>query len=183
MKGGQIGGFRGCVPRWSLGLSWGYYQALWECWRVSALIVHQHSKIAAFGFPCAIAFPRSFNKSVLRGFLGGLFGFIWSRCIFGWLVGFVGLVRLYACKVKRLRSEKRKPANLLDCFAPVFCWLALIALLALFASLVLVVWFACLGCVVGGFLSLWMIATKRKGKRFACPLFVGCGLVIRLLYV
>ena len=48
----------------------------WECLRASVLIVHQHTKIAAFGYPCAIAFPRCFNKSVLRAFLGGFFGFI-----------------------------------------------------------------------------------------------------------
>lgn len=42
----------------------------------SAQVVHQHSKIAHFRHFGATAFPRSFNKSVLRAFLGGLFGFI-----------------------------------------------------------------------------------------------------------
>ena len=45
-------GFRGRVPRWILGL-------VWELVGASALILHQHTKIAAFRFPCAIAFPRS----------------------------------------------------------------------------------------------------------------------------
>ena len=60
-KGGQIVGVRGCVPRWLLGLSW-------ELVGASALIVHQHTKIAHFRLFGAIAFPRSFNKSVLRAF-------------------------------------------------------------------------------------------------------------------
>lgn len=34
----------------------------------SALVVHQHTKIATFPFFGAIAFPRSFQISVLRGF-------------------------------------------------------------------------------------------------------------------
>ena len=50
------------------------------------------------------------------------------------------------------------------CFAPVVC-----------AGCV---FFVGLGCVVGVSFSLRMGATKRKGKRFACPLFVGCGLVL-----
>ena len=52
-----------------------------------------------------------------------------------------------------------------------FACIAFVALLLLF---VVVVW-----VVVGGSFSLRMIATKRKGKRFACPLFV----VVGLLYV
>ena len=34
------------------------------------------------------------------------------RCIFGCLVAFVGLVGLYACSVRRLRTEKRNAAYL-----------------------------------------------------------------------
>ena len=103
-KGGQIVGVRGCVPRWLLGL-------IWECLRASAPIVHYHTKIAHFRHFGAIASPRSFNKSVLRAFLGGFFGFIGARGIFGCLVAFVGLVGLYACSVRRLGSEKRKPCK------------------------------------------------------------------------
>ena len=58
----------------------------------SAQVVHYPTKIAAFRLFGAIAFLHPFNKSVLRAFLGGLFGFIGARCIFGWLVAFVGLV-------------------------------------------------------------------------------------------
>ena len=126
----------GCVPRWLLGASLGLFG---ECWRASALIVHQHSKIAALGLFGAIAFPRCSQISVLRAFLGGLFGFIGFACGFGCLVAFVALVGLYACSVRRLKSEKRKPAHFfrfrsfgflyrccfacLVCFAPVLCWL------------------------------------------------------------
>ena len=93
-------GFCGLCSLWLLGL-------VWEPVGASALILHQHTKIAAFLLFGAIAFPRSLQISVLRGFLGGLFGFIGARCIFGYLVGFVGLVGLYACNVRRLRSEKQ----------------------------------------------------------------------------
>ena len=141
------------------------FRLFWECWRASALMLHQHSKIARFLPFGAIAFPRSCNKSVLRGFLGGLFGFIGLRCIFGCLVAFVGLVGLYACRVKRLRSEKRKPAYFIGS-------LRLFRSYSLCASLV---WlrFACAGCVG---CRLWFVCcwwwfffpldgmTKRKGK-------------------
>ena len=52
--------------------------------------------------------------------------------------------------------------------------------LVVIASLLLfVLVMACGGCVVvGGFLSLRMIATKRGHTVLARPLFVGCGLVI-----
>ena len=104
-----------------LGGSWGLFGSRsglpWGFLGASALIVHQHTKITLFRLFGAIAFPRSFQISVLRGFLGGFFGFIGRGCIFDWLVAFVGLVGLYACSVRRLRSEKRKPANFLDCFA------------------------------------------------------------------
>ena len=58
----------------------------------SVQVVHQHTKIAHFRLFGAIAFARSFNKSVLRAFLGGLFGFMGARCIFDWFGAFVGLV-------------------------------------------------------------------------------------------
>ena len=96
-KVGKLWANRGCVPRWLLGAVRGFPRA-------SALIVHQHTKIAAFRLFGAIAFPRCLQKSVLRAFLGGLFGFIGFRCIFDWLVAFVGLVGLYACSVRRLRT-------------------------------------------------------------------------------
>ena len=48
------------------------FVALWElvgaCLGASALILHQHSKIAAFLPFGAIAFLHPFNKSVLRAF-------------------------------------------------------------------------------------------------------------------
>ena len=70
--------------------------------RASALVVRYPTKIAHFRPFGAIAFPRSFNKSVLRAFLGRFFGFIGRRCVFGWVGAFVGLVGLYACSVRRL---------------------------------------------------------------------------------
>ena len=97
----------------------------------SLQVVHQHAKIALFRLFGATAFPRSLHISVLRGFLGGFFGFIWLRCIFDWLVGFVGLVGLYACRVKRLRSEKRNAANFLGCFALAVALLWLVLCLSL----------------------------------------------------
>ena len=169
----------GCVPRWLLGL-------IWERLRASALIVHQHTEIAAFRLFGAIAFPRSFNKSVLRGFLGGFFGFMGARCIFGCLVAFVGLVGLYACNVRRLEIEKRNaaifvgfaPAMFVDCFALAVACVVFVASLALIA--LFLVFVGCVGCVVGGSFSLRMIATKRKGapRWRSLSLFVGCGLVI-----
>ena len=90
------------VPGACLGAGWGFPGA-------SALIVHQHTKIAYFRPFGAIAFLLCFNKSVLRHFLGGLFGFIGRGCIFGYLRAFAWLVGLYACNVRRLRTEKRKP--------------------------------------------------------------------------
>ena len=55
------------------------------------------------------------------------------------------------------------------------------ALAFVVASLVLIVSLLFfVGCVVGGFLSLRMIATKRKGEPLGLvlSLFVGCGLVL-----
>ena len=85
----------------------------------------------------------------------------------------MGLVGLYACNVRRLRTEKRKTiyfsALAVACIALVVVCLV-IASLVLFALLLCFVWFACLGCVVGGFLSLRMLATKRKGALCWCVL-------------
>ena len=69
------------LTRWANGgLAWLRSSVLsglvWELVGASALIVHQHTKIATFLPFGAIAFLHPFNKSVLRGFLGGLFGFI-----------------------------------------------------------------------------------------------------------
>ena len=126
----------------------------------SAQVVHQHTKIAPFRLFGAIAFLHPFNKSVLRGFLGGFFGFIGARCIFDWLVAFVGLVGLYACRVKRLESEKRKPANFLAlafaCIASLLFFVGF-ACAAWVALCVLLVVFSLLGCVGGGSFSLWTI--------------------------
>ena len=139
----------------------------------SALVVLHPCKFGLFGYPCAIAFLHPFNKSVLRGFLGGLFGFIGARCIFGWLVAFAWLVWLYACNVRRLRSEKRK--------RPYFCGLRSYVFISC----------GCFGCclscgycfapVLCGFLlGCWFFfpldgMTKRKGaiscvlsERFIC---------------
>ena len=101
---GQKGSICGASAAAFLGGSWELFGASLGFPWASVLIVHQHSKIAhllPFG---AIAFLDCFQISVLRAFLGGLFGFIGFRCIFGWLVAFVGLVGLYACRVKRLRT-------------------------------------------------------------------------------
>ena len=86
----------------------------------------------------------------------------------------MGLVGLYACNVRRLEVRKRKPANFLG-FAPVFLWDAALAFacIVFVASLLLFVCFACVACVGCGFLSLRMIATKRKGAPLlVLPLFV-----------
>ena len=166
-KGGQIVGVRGCVPRWLLGV-------IRECLRASALVVHYPTKSAYFANLGAIAFPRSFNKSVLRAFWGGLFGFIGARCVFDWVRCFAWLVRLYACRVKRLRTEKRIAANFFsscDCFCCLSCVLSC---------------GCCLGCfapVVCGFrLCCWWFffpsddCDKKKGRTvLARPLFVGYG--------
>ena len=106
-----------------------------------------------------------------------------ARCAFGCLVAFVGLVGLYACSVRRLRTEKRKPANLLNRFAPMFSALAVASCVVV----ALLLFFVCFDWVVGcGSFSLRMIATKRKGAPLlVLPLFVrglwAC--VMRLLIV
>ena len=159
-------GFCGCVPcgSWGLlgswsGLPWGFPE-----------VVRYPTKIAPFLPFGAIALPRSFQISVLRAFLGGLFGFMGLRCIFDCLVAFVWLVGLYACSVRRLRTEKRNPAILL-------------ALSALLACIALVVAFRGLSCgycfapVVCGFLlcccwfSFPLDKTKKERVCFALRLY------------
>ena len=55
------------------------------------------------------------------------------RCGFDCLVAFVGLVGLYACSVRRLRTEKRKAAHFLGfiCSLRLFCSCSLLASLSL----------------------------------------------------
>ena len=76
-------------------------------------------------------------------------------------MAFVGLVGLYACNVRRLRTEKRNAANFLDCFALAFSWIASLLLLLFVVCLVVasllffvLVVFSLLGWVVGGSFSL-----------------------------
>ena len=100
-----------------------------------------------------------------------------ARCVFGCLVAFVGLVGLYACRVKRLKSEKRNAANVFSScswlyrFAPALCVLRLYC-------------FCCFAPVVCGFLLGCCFffpsddCDKKKGQALACPIFVGRGLVI-----
>ena len=133
---GKRGVFAGLPWLRSL-VAFGAYLGLFrECWRASAQIVHQHSKMVSFGYPCAIAFPCSFQISVLGAFLGGLFGFIGFRCIFGRPVAFVGLVGLYACTVRRLEVRKRKTCKFIGfigfigsfCSCGCFAWFVLLLL-------------------------------------------------------
>ena len=83
-----------------------------------------------------------------------------ARCIFDWLVAFVGLVGLYACNVRRLEVRKRNPAifwgvaSLLQLLI-VVCLVFVAWVVAWVASLLLFVGFSWVVCwVVGGFLSL-----------------------------
>ena len=168
----------------------GLYRALWGVlegfpW-ASAQIVHQHSKIVSLGYPCAIAFLDCLQKSVLRAFLGGLFGFIGFRCIFGCLVAFVGLVGLYACSVRRLRTWKRKRPYFCGLLRPLFLWAS-----ALCICLSCVCCFACLvyfAPVVCGLCCWWFFfplddRDKKKGRKgFSLrPLFVCC-MLLKFLY-
>ena len=63
------------VPAFLVALG-AYFRLFWECWRASAQVVHYPTKIAHFLHFGAIAFLDCLQISVLRGFLGGLFGFI-----------------------------------------------------------------------------------------------------------
>ena len=65
---------------------------------------------------------------------------------------------LYACSVRRLKSEKRKSRNFSASASALAVTLFVVDSLVLFALILLFV-----GCVVGGSFSLRMIATKRKG--------------------
>ena len=99
------------------------------------------------------------------------------RCIFGWLVAFAWLVGLYACNVRRLRTERRNAAHFLGLlrFSSCGCLLWFVLLLlrsfSLCASLVLVVWVVLL--VV--FFPFGRY-DKKKGQAVALvlSLFVGC---------
>ena len=129
--------------------------------RASVQVVRYPTKIACFRLFGAIASPRSSQISVLRAFLGGLFGFIGARCIFGYLGAFVGLVGLYACRVKRLGSEKRNAAHFLG-------FIGSVGFIGLIASFLLLLFVVCLvvallllfvgfSWVVGGSFSLWTV--------------------------
>ena len=102
-------------------------------------------------------------------------------------MAFVGLVWLYACRVKRLRTEKRKPIYFSALAALAAISIVVIALLLCFMCFALVVFasllfFVGLSWVVGSF-SLWMIATKRKGKLLGLSSLRSWFVVIRLLIV
>ena len=172
-------GLRGCVPRWLLGAVRGFSGA-------SVLIVHQYSKITHLRLFGAIAFPRSFNKSVLRGFLGGLFGFIGFRCIFGCLVAFVALVGLYACNVRRLRTEKRKTCKFIG-------FIGFLGFIGLLRSCGCFVWFVLLllrSCSLLGVVVLLAVLfpfgrydnkerAHRVGASSLCSLVVSCSILLR----
>ena len=159
-----------------LGLASGSFGAYMGVPDASALILLQHSKIAHFRHFGAIAFPRSSQISVLRGFLGGFFGFIGAGCIFGCLAAFVGLVGLYACAVRRLRTEKRNAAHFLG-------FIGLIASLRSCCCFLCFVLLLLRSCCLWVSLGLWVVLLaffpfgrydKKKGQAVACPLFVGC---------
>ena len=155
--------------RWAnCGLSWlcssvavgACFRLFRERLRASAQVVRYPTKITLFRLFGAIAFPRSFKKSVLRAFLGGLFGFIGGGCGFGWLVALAWLVGLYACRVKRLRTEKRNAAYFLGLLRSCCCLLWFVLLLLRSCSL-----FASLGLWVV-LLVFFPYRTKRKRSAF-----------------
>ena len=89
-----------------------------------------------------------------------------ARCIFDCLVAFVGLVGLYACSVRRLRTEKRKAANLLNCFAPMFSALAVASCVVV----ALLLFFVCFDWVVGcGSFSLRSVSDAKRGANCVPP--------------
>ena len=99
----------------------------------------------------------------------------------------MGLVGLYACRVKRLRSEKRKRHYFCGLLRRYFCGLrsyvcGLLRSCSLLASLALfgLRWFVLVVLLL--FLFSFGRYDKKKGQAVgACPLFVGCGLV-KFLY-
>ena len=62
-----MGKYGACVAVF-LGALGAYIRHFWELVGASVLILHQHTKIAAFLLFGTIAFPRSFQISVLRAF-------------------------------------------------------------------------------------------------------------------
>ena len=82
-------------------------------------------------------------------------------------MAFVGLVGLYACSVRRLRTEKRKPANLLNCFAPMFSALAVASCVVV----ALLLFFVCFDWVVVLF-PFGRLRQKERAGFSARPLFV-----------
>ena len=100
------------------------------------------------------------------------------RCVFGCLVALAWLVGLYACRVKRLRTGKRNAAHFigfLGLLRSCSCLLCFVLLLLCSCSLLVVLLVA--------FFPFGRYDKKKGQAAGACPLFVGCGLVIRLLYV
>ena len=86
----------------------------------------------------------------------------------------MGLVGLYACIVRRLRTEKRNSAYFLGFIG----FLGLLRLLWLLCVVCLVIasllFFVGCGCVVGGSFSLRMIATKERERRVGAPSLCSC---------
>ena len=134
--------------------------AIGACWGsgrgflgASALVVLPPCKFGLFGYPCAIAFLHPLNKSVLRGFLGGFFGFIGARCIFDWLWlsrGLCGFMRVMLGGY-RVKSEN---APIFVGFAPMFSSLAVALVVACLVVIGLLLFFVGFSWVVGSF-SLW----------------------------
>ena len=157
------------------GLIGAYIRLFGDCWRASALIVHYPTKIAHFLPFGAIAFLDCLQISVLRRFLGGLFGFIGFRCIFGWLVAFVGLVGLYACSVRRLEVRKRKTCKFIG-------FIGFLGFIGLLRSCGCFAWFVLLllrSCSLLGVVVLLVVLfpfgryDKKKGRTaLVLPLFV-----------
>ena len=143
----------------------------------SALIVHQHTKIARLRLFGAIAFLNCLQISVLRGFLGGFFGFIGARCVFGCLVAFVGFMRLYACRVKRLEVRKRNAAHFIG-FLGLHRSCICLYCVCCFACIALVLRLSWL-CALLGLCWCWLsfpIGQNEKGAHLLCaPSLLGFG--------
>ena len=97
-----------------------------------------------------------------------------ARCIFTWLRCFARLVGLYACNVRRLRTEKRNAAHFLGLLRSCYCfsWFVLWLLLC-----------SCCLCWLCALLGLWVVLVavlfpfgrydKKKGRTVLVrPLFV-----------